>query len=599
MTWEAWATLLLLALAVFAMARNLAGPDVALLGVLAVLVTVGAVAGSERLPDAATALAGFGNSGLITVALLFIVARGLTATGATALLTGPLLRTPRTVTQAHARLLPPVSVLSAFINNTPIVAMMIPVVLSWSRRTGLPASRLLMPLSYAAILGGTCTLVGTSTNLVVYGLLPSPVQSRVGLFTIALVGVPVLIVGLAYILIAAPRLLPGRSEPDIDQRDARSYTVEMLVEAGGPIQGRTISQAGLRALTGLYLAEVQRDDERLVAVGPEQVLHGGDRLIFVGLVESVVELQKTRGLIPATEQVFKLHDARPNRKLVEVVVSDACPLVGKSIRAGRFRSRYQAVVIAVHRNGQRLEEKIGDVVLRPGDTLLVEAHPRFVEQQRNRRDFFLVSSVEGSRHPRYHRAWAAVAVLVAMVAVVGLGVLSMLHAALLAAGLMVVCRCVTMSEARDAVDLRTVLVIAGAIGIGVAMNMSGAAETIAQTMLGVAAPWGPWAVLLAVWLLTVMMTEMISNVGAAVLTLPVAYASADALGVDVLPFVFVVMMGASASFATPIGYQTNLMVYGAGGYRYADYLRFGLPLTLITGAITVVLAPWVWPFYGP
>jgi len=598
MAWEAWATVLLLALAVFGMARSLLGPDVALLGVLAVLVTLGAATGSDQLPSAATALAGFGNTGLITVALLFIVARGLTATGATTLLTAPLLRTPRTIAGAQARLLPPVSVLSAFVNNTPIVAMFIPTVLDWSRRTGLPASRLLMPLSYAAILGGTCTLVGTSTNLVVYGLLEPPVQSRVGLFTIALIGVPVAVVGLAYILIATPRLLPGKAVEVPDASDARSYTAEMLVETGGPVDGATIAKAGLRSLSGLYLAEIERNGERMVAVGPEQVLRGGDRLIFVGGVSSVVELQKTRGLVPATNQVFKLNDPRPNRQLIEVVVSDACPLTGRSIRAGNFRSRYQAVVIAVHRNGERLEEKIGDVVLRPGDTLLVEAHPRFVDQQRNRRDFFLVSSIEDSAPPRYHRAWTAVAVLVGMVAVVGLGLLPMLHAALLAAGLMVVTRCITMAEARDAVDLRTVLVIAGAIGIGVAMQLSGAAGTIADGLLGVAQPYGPWAVLLAVWLVTVMMTELISNVGAAVLTLPIAQASATHLGVDVLPFVFVVMMGASASFATPIGYQTNLMVYGAGGYRFADYLRFGVPLTLITGGITVTLAPWVWPFGG-
>ena len=206
------------------------------------------ITGASSAIGAATALAGIGNSGLIIVALLFVVARGLTVTGATAMLSAPLLRTPGSITQAHARLLPPVSLLSACVHNTPIVAMFIPVVLDWSRRTGLPAGRMLMPLSYAAILGGTCTLVGTSTNLVVYGLLPEADQSRVGLFTIALIGVPVLLVGLAYILIAAPRLLPGEAAQDADQEDARSYTVEMLVEQGGPVDGRTIAQAGLRAL---------------------------------------------------------------------------------------------------------------------------------------------------------------------------------------------------------------------------------------------------------------------------------------------------------------------------------------------------------------
>jgi len=596
MGWEAWVTLLLLAAAVVGMTRSLLGPDVALLGVVALLATLQAATGTDRLPTTVDALGGFANSGLLTVALLFIVARGLTATGATDLITGPLLRKPRTVGQAQWRVLPPVAALSAFVNNTPIVAMFIPVLNDWCRRTGQPASRLMLPLSYAAILGGTCTLVGTSTNLVVYGLLDPTAQARIGLFTIALIGAPVAIAGLVYIYMATPRLLPGHAAGPKGEPQDRSYTVEMRVDPGGPVDGRSIANAGLRSLSGLYLADIERDGERLIAVGPEQVLHGNDRLIFVGLVSSVVDLQKMRGLTPATSQVFKLNDPRPDRQLIEVVVSDANPIVGRTIRAGAFRSRYHAVVIAVHRHGERLEEKIGDVVLSAGDTLLLEAHPRFIEAHRDRRDFFLVSSVADSKPPRYHRAWTAVAVLVGMIIVVGFGWLSMLHAALLAAGLMVVTRCLTMAEARDAVDVRTVLVIAGAIGLGLAMNASGAAAALADGVLAVAQPFGPLAVLLAVWLITVVLTEMISNVGAAVLTLPIAMAAATHLEVDALPFVFVVMMAASASFATPIGYQTNLMVYGAGGYRFADYLRFGLPLTLITGIITVTLAPWLWPF---
>jgi len=596
MHWEAWLTLGLIALAVIGLLRNWFGPDAGILAVLAGLVTFGAVFGSDKLPSAATALQGFGNSGLITVALLFVVARGLTLTGATSLLTGPLLGSPRSASSAQVRLLPPVSLLSAFVNNTPIVAMFIPAVMDWSRRTGIPASKLLMPLSYAAILGGTCTLVGTSTNLVVYGLLDDALRSQIGLFTIAMIGLPITLVGLAYIFIASPYLLPGRISDPQEWGDSRNYTAEMMVEKGGPIDGLSIARAGLRSLTGLYLAEIERGDERIVAVGPEQVLKGGDRLIFVGVVNSVVELQKMRGLTPATTQVFKLNDPRPNRELIEVVVSESCPVIGKTIREGEFRGRYQAVVLAVHRNGELLKEKIGDVVLRPGDTLLVEAHPRFVEQQQDRRDFFLVSSVKNSKPLRYHRAWHALAILGAMVLVVALGWMSMIHAAFLAAGVMVLLRCLSVTEARDAIDIRTVLVIAGAIGIGEAMRLSGAADYIANAMLGVTEPLGPWAVLLGVYIITVIMTEAISNVGAAVLVLPIAQAAANTMGVDLMPFVFAVMVGASASFATPIGYQTNLMVYGAGGYQFKDYLRFGLPLTIITGILVVVLNPLIWPF---
>jgi di/tricarboxylate transporter len=593
MPWEAWVTLAVVVAIITALARNIAGPDVILVGGLVILMTMSLF--SDRFPSPTQAVSGFGNEGLITVAVLFVVVAGLSQTGAMNLIVQPLLGRPRTVLSAQARMMFPVSILSAFLNNTPIVAMFMPVVNDWARRTGISPAKLFIPLSYAAILGGTCTLIGTSTNLVVNGMLiADPTRQGLHMFDIAWIGVPALAIGLTYILITSRWLLPDRRPAISMTDDPRQYTVEMLVEPESALDGQTIEQAGLRHLPGLFLAEIDRNGEVIAAVGPEQVLHGGDRLIFVGVVESVVDLQKIRGLVPATNQVFKLDAPRSQRQLIEAVVSDSGPLISRSIREGRFRTRYNAAVIAVARNGERVPGKIGDIVLRAGDTLLLEAHPSFADQQRNSRDFFLVSRVEGSTPPRHERAWIALAILLALVVIVGMGWISMLGGAMLAAAAMVLTRCTSGDEARRNIDWQILIVIGAALGIGRAMEMSGAASAVASQLIGLASG-NPFVVLLAVYLVTTLFTELITNNAAAVLVYPIAMGAADSMGASPVPFAITIMMAASAAFSTPVGYQTNLMVYGPGGYRFTDYTRIGLPLNLLVMAVTVGITPWVFP----
>ncbi len=601
MTWEAWLTLATVGLVFVALLRNWAGPDLIMLGGLTLLITAGLFS-EGKLPSPNQAVASFGNEALITVAVLLVVAAGLGATGAMDLVTRPLLGRPQHLWDAQTRLMLPVVGLSAFLNNTPVVAMFMPVVSDWSRKTGLAASKLFIPLSYAAVLGGVCTLIGTSTNLVVFGMVRRAQADgalpgvEIGMFSLAWVGVPVTVAGVLYILLVSKWLLPDRRSHLPSAGEARSYTVEMLVERGSAVDGKTIEQAGLRHLPGLFLAEIERQGERLVAVGPEQVLRGQDRLIFVGVLDSVVDLQKIRGLTPAAGQVFKLSDPRPNRRLVEAVVSHNCPLVGKTIREGRFRTMYDAVVIAVHRGGQHLaNQKIGDIVLRGGDVLLLETHPRFVDAQRNRGDFYLVSTVEGSAPPRHDRAWIALLILAAMVFAVTIGWLSMLNAAMLAAGLMILTRCCSGTEARAAIDWSTLLVIGGALGLAQAIETSGLARHFASNIIAMASG-NPWLVLLAVYFVTMLITELITNNAAAAMVFPIAISAAGSLGVNPMPFIVTVMVAASCAFATPIGYQTNLMVYGPGGYRFSDYLRIGVPLNLLCMTLTLTLAPRVWPF---
>ena len=602
MTWEAAVAALVVAAVLYALARNIAPPDIALPAGAVVLTSLSAV--SARFPSPHELAAGFGNEGLLTLGVLFVVAAGLTETGGLSLIAERFLGRPRSIASAQLRLMIPVAGASSLLNNTPIVAMFLPVVEEWSKRNRLSVSKLLIPLSYAAILGGCCTLIGTSTNLVVQSLMiearkTDPGMPVMGMFTIGAVGLPAAIVGIAFVVLVSGRLLPDRRAPRTDLADPREYSVEMMVQPGSAIDGLSIEEAGLRHLTGMYLAAVERDGETLAAVGPEHVLRADDRLMFVGIVNSVIDLQRIRGLVPATNQVFKLGGPRHSRCLVEAVVSPASPLVGKGIREGRFRSRYDAAVIAVHRNGERIRSKIGDIVLQPGDTLLLEAHPRFLKAHRNNRDFLLMSALDDSSPRRHERTWVALAILGGMVALAGFESvtgLSLFNLALIAAGLMIATRCCSLEQARRSVDWSLLLSIGAALALGRAMETTGLAGVIADGMLGTLETAGPWLVLAQVYLLALVFTELVTNNAAAVLAFPIAHAAASGLGVSFMPFALAVAIGASAGFATPIAYQTHMMVYGPGGYRFSDFVRVGLPLDVLVGAVAVGLLPLMFPF---
>jgi di/tricarboxylate transporter len=595
MPWEAWFVLLVIAGSLVLLARNLVPADVQLTAALTLIVAVGEVVGSERLPSIATAVAGMGNTGLITVGVLFVVVAGLVQTGAMERIAWPLLGRPKSSRMAQLRMMAPITVLSAFLNNTPVVAMFMPVVDDLCRRTRISPSKLFLPLAYAASFGGVCTLVGTSTNLIVDGLARDELGIELAMFDLAWVGVPCAAGGVALLLLLSERLLPDRRPAITRHDDPRQYTVEMIVQDGGPLVTRNIEQAGLRHLQGLFLVEIERNGETLPAVSPRERLQGGDRLVFVGVLESVVDLQKMRGLTRAPEEAFQLDGPHTKRRLIEAVVSDRCPLVGTSIREGQFRTIYNAAVVALARGRHRITGKIGDIVLRAGDTLLLEAHEDFVQRQRNSSHFYLVSGVENSQPVLHERWWVALGILVLMVAVASSGWLDLLTAALLAAGLMVVTECCSLGQARQSVDWSLLVVIAASLGIGRAIETSGLADAVASRMIGLAGGH-PWLVLAAVYAVTMIFTELITNNAAAVLVFPIAAKSAVSLGVNPMPLVIAIAVAASAGFATPFGYQTNLMVYGPGGYRFSDYLRIGIPLDLLFMVITVTLAPLVWPF---
>jgi di/tricarboxylate transporter len=588
--WQAILTATVVAATLAALLLGRRAPDMAMIGAVVVLLAAGILTPTE-------ALSGMSNEGMLTVAALFVVAAAVDRTGALAAVIDRGLGRPHSLPAAQLRTMTIPAVLSGFMNNTPVMALMVPAVRTWARKHRLSISKLLMPMNDAVVLGGLCTLIGTSTNVVVSGLLNDKTGLRLGMFDITWLGVPLLIVGFSYLMLASRSswLLKDRRPAMSAGDDPREYSLEMLVEQGSPLAGRTIEQAGLRGLHGLFLMEIDRDGHVRTAVEPTERLEPGDRLVFVGIVESVVELQKIRGLRPATDQVFQLDGPRSERTLVEAVVSNSCPLVGRTIRAGQFRSTYDAVIIAVARNGERLRKKIGDIVLQPGDTLLLEASPRFLNRQRTNRDFYLVSEVTGGKTPRHDLAWIACTILAAMVLAATLELVPMVTAAMMAATAMVATGCIGPNEARRSIEWETLLLIAASFGLARAIDKTGLAEFIAQSTIGAAGD-RPYLVLAAIYLVTMLFTETMSNNAAAVLIFPIAWQTASNLGLNPMPFIMSITVAASCGFASPLGYQTNLMVYGPGGYKFTDYLRFGGPLNLIVMVITIVLAPLIWPF---
>lgn len=580
MAWQGWfsLTLTLGALAVLTLTR--VRPHLVMMAALTLLSVTGVL-------DASEALAGFSNSGLITVALMFVVAEGVYCSGGVDLLVNRLLGRPKTVRGALARMFGPVVLLSGFLNNTPVVATMIPAIHMWSRRIEIAPSKLMIPLSYGAILGGTLTMVGTSTNLVVNGqyqeLTDNPGFS---LFAITAVGVPAVIAGVALMLVFFPRWLPDHQDRAAFG-NLREFTLEVAIDPDGPLVGRTIHEAGLRNLRRIYLAEIIRGDSVETAVSSDERLVGGDRLVFVGNTDAISDLLRVNGIMPSPEDggAEALVADRASRQIVEAVVSPHCACIGLAIREARFRNRYGAVVLAVARHGERVKGNLGTIKLMAGDSLLLEARPAFVRRQRHSKDFLLINDAHPTP-PRHERANLSWIILIGIVAAAGLDWLSMLNAALLGAALMLLTGCCTVTQAERSLDINVLVTIAASFALGAALEKTGSAQMLAQGIVKLSSGV-PWLMLVLVYLVVSLLTNAITNNAAAILVLPVVLSVTQSAGLQPEPFVFAIMMAASASFATPLGYQTNLMVYGPGGYRFGDFLRVGIPMNLLMAVVTL------------
>jgi di/tricarboxylate transporter len=567
-------------------------PDVLFVGAVVILAAFGVIAPEE-------AFAGFANSGMLIVAALFIVAAGLRETGVMEYVAERFLGNVETEAKALFYMAVVLIPSAMILNNTPKVALLVPVLIVWCRRRGISPSRLLMPLSFLSILGGTCSLIGTSTNLVVQGLIIKNHLRPMGFFEIGAVGLPCAILGALYMLTIGRKLMPDRKEL-LEQLEEtrREYLVEMLVQPGCRLASKKVGEAGLRQLPGLFLIEIDRDGMAIGPVSPDEEIQTNDRLIFTGVVSTIVDLEKIPGLVPAADAHYEVSPVKKwGRQLCEAVISPSSPLVGQEVREADFRSLYDAAIVAVHRNGARLTNKVGDIRLHAGDTLLLQVGPYFSRAFRNNPDFYLVSDVEDSRPVRFNRAWPAALIFLAMIAAFVTGVIDVMLAAFLACGAMVAARCISPTDARKSVDLPVLIAIAASFGVGRALEQSGVAKLFASLLVEATRSWGPIATLAGIYFGTMVLNELISNNAAAALSFPFCLESARLLGVNERPFIMAVTLAASYAFASPIGYQTHMMVFGPGGYRFTDFMRVGIPLNLLMCTTAVILIPQIWPFY--
>lgn len=486
-----------------------------------------------------------------------------------------------------------VSVFSAFLNNTPLVAVMMPYVHSWCKRKNFSPSKFLIPLSYAAIFGGTVTLIGTSTNLIVNGMVAEqklfPDFQILQIFDFIYVGIPMVIIGFIYILFFGNRLLPSKKPVEDEfESHSREYLIEAKVRENSHLIGKTIKEAGLRNLKGLYLVEIVRRSYSLTPVSPEILIDRGDILVFAGNTEDIAELinAKTGLVLPEIGMLTKMRKA----EVIEVVVSQNSTLINKSVRDTNFRAKYDAAIIAVHRNGERIASKIGTVILKAGDVLLLYTGEDFASRTGMTKDFYFISKVRDFVKPEWYKNLVLFGGTILAITLAALHLVSLFMGLLIVIMASLALKITTPKELPKSIDYNLAIIIVLSLALGTAMIKSGAAALLANNLINLFWPLGKVGVLFGVYFITTILAAYITNVAAVGIIFPIALTMANNLGLsNPAPFVLTVAYAAAANFITPIGYQTNLMVYGPGGYSFKDFFKVGLPITILYMVTTVTI----------
>lgn len=583
MSFDETATLVVLVAVVSLLATGrIRAPSTAMVGGVATLVLLGVL-------DPVDAFAGAGNPAVVTIAALLVLARAVNEAGGVRVVVrrmlGPGIGDKRVLT----RLVTPVAALSAVLNNTPIVATLAPTVRQWAHEHGRAPSRYLIPLSFASVLGGLATTIGTSTNLVASGIAVTRGDEPFGIFEVTAIGLPAAVLGLFVVVFLAPRTMPDRVVPGFEDGDPASYEFHVRVQPGGPLEGTTVQGAGLRNLAGVYLVRIDRSHTHIGPVAPDEELQGGDVLTFVGNVHNIDDVTRIGGLESAEAEHAEEIDGTSGQRYFEAVVGRRSRLVGKTLKQVGFRNEWNAAVIGISHEGERIETKLGAVELEAGDTLLVLSDLGFASRARASDDFALVTSSADRREmSRRKVALTALAVL-ATVGSAGLSILPILEASLLGLVIVLGGKVITAAQAREALDLDVLLTVAGSLGLGLAVDQTGLAADFADVLTAVGEPLGTFGGLAVLLIATSLLTEILSNTATAALMVPVAYTVAASAGADTRGYVIAVALGASNGFLTPIGYQTNLIVQGIGGYRYGDYWRLGLPVEATVLAVILVM----------
>ncbi|MBQ7531029.1 MAG: SLC13 family permease [Paludibacteraceae bacterium] len=559
--------------------------DLVFLGAIAILYVTGVL-------DVKEAFSGFSSSSVVVIGVLFVVVAGLTHTGVLQWIVKHLLGQPKSYTGAVTRLMLPVAALSSFLSNTTVVALFVGIVKMWSKKLGVSPSKLLIPLSYASGMGGVCTLIGTPPNLIISGLYADHTGTAMNVLATTIPGLFCLGIGVLSV-IAMRRLLPDRKAPETAFEDTSEYTVELLVPADNPNIGKRIVDAGLKDIRGGRLIEIIHFDEVISPVPDDEPIMGGDRLVFTGQIDEILDLKKSHGLVNADHPVFTTAEVGKDRQLRTAYIPFNSSLIHKTLGTTTFEKDNNMVLVAVARQGKRIELSPHEVKLHAGDTLLFECPPRMnvnTDRLRSQLQFFDSEQVPNIGP----KTFISTSIMIAMVALSALNVMPLLQCAFLAAIAMLLLRCCNADQAMKAINWEILMVFAGSVVLGLAIQKTGIAERMAYGILDICGT-NPIVVMTAICFVATFITEFISNTAAGAMFFPIMLEAAEKLGYEPYPFLIALMISVSSSFATPIGSPTHMLVYAPGGYRFSDFMRIGLLMNLIILAANIFIVNVVYP----
>ena len=574
-------------LAIFFLYKEVYNTAITFLITIALLVVPGIITTTDILSS-------FANEQVAVIVMLLVIGQFLKRSPVIENLFHGLFMKTKSYLSFTSRLTSFVAVFSGFMNNTPLVALLLPYVVDWGRKNNISPSKLLIPLSYAAIMGGGLTLIGTATNLIANSILVQRegAQAALGMFSFFPVGAPLVIVGVLYIVFFGKKILPNNTGIlSSFNENTREYLVDLKVAVNSPLIGKTIGEANLRNLKGLYLVEIVRPDKVRTAPGPQEIMRAGDYLIFAGATENIVDIvNENLGL----EMPNELEKLKSKKEVVEVIISYNSSLSKKKIKDSNFRAKFDAAIIAVRRDGEKLFGKIGEIQLKKGDMMLCVAGHDFYKRIGQNNELTLVSNVRQLQDLGGKKSATLIAATFLSILFPALGLISLFQSLLLLFVFLLVTKIILFGELKRAININMIVIMGGALCLGVGMDKSGAATYIAENSLSFLAPFGALGLLAGIYVITNLLAAFMTNIAAVSILMPIAISTAKSYGFDILPFVLCVAFAGSKSFITPIGYQTNMMVYGPGGYSFKDYFKFGFPLTIIFMITTLGMLNWLY-----
>ena len=559
--------------------------DLVFLGAISILFVTGVLTAKE-------AFSGFSSTSVVIIGVLFVVVAGLTYTGVLQWIVKHLLGQPSSYSKAVVRLMLPVATLSSFLSNTTVVALFVGIVKMWSKKLNVSPSKLLIPLSYASGMGGVCTLIGTPPNLIISGLYAEKTGVAMNVLATTIPGLFCLFIGMLSI-IAMRKLLPYRQAPESAFESTSEYTVELLVPSDNPHVGETVEEAGLMNVRGGNLIEVIHFDEMVSPALSDELVMGGDRLIYSGQIDEILDLKESHGLVNADHMVFTMSEVDKNRQLRTAYVNFGSSLINKKMSGTSFEKDNNMILVAVARRGKRINEPPREVLLQAGDTLLLECPPHLNIQASG--SFSQVHFFDSDQVPNIgKKTLISTTIMIAMVTLSALNIIPLLQCAFLAAIAMLIFKCCNVDQAMKSINWEILMVFAGSVVLGVAIQKTGIAERLAFGILDVCGT-NPIVVMTAICLVGTFITEFISNTAAGAMFFPIMYEAAEKLGYEPYPFLIALMVSVSSSFATPIGSPTHMLVYGPGGYRFSDFMRIGLLMNFIILAANIFIVNIIYP----